>query len=67
MYRPLGFSADVRQDESSTRMADFAISKSSEVTVGDKGKRDKARRDGQKKKPKLTLKEKRKRKKEKKG
>lgn len=67
MDRPLNTSVDVRQGESSKRTADFAISNSNEVDMGDKGKRDKARRDGQKKKPKLTLKEKRKRKKEKKG
>jgi hypothetical protein len=46
------------------RTADFAISNSKGVDMGDKGKKDKGRREDQKK-AKLTLKEKRKRKKEK--
>ncbi len=47
------------------RTVDFAISNSKGVDMGDKGKKDKARREDQKK-SKLTPKEKRKRKKEKK-
>ncbi|MCH7589164.1 MAG: hypothetical protein IIC78_14190 [Chloroflexi bacterium] len=45
--------------------ADFSISKTEGVVMGEKGKKDKSRRED-KKKPKLTIKEKRKLKKEKK-
>jgi len=43
---------------------DFAVSYSYEVDMGEKGKRDKGKREG-KKKPKSTIKEKRKKKREK--
>ena len=43
---------------------DFAVSSSYEVNMGEKGKRDKSKKETQKK-PKLTIKEKRKKKREK--
>jgi hypothetical protein len=57
---PVCSSVDIRHDESQTRTADFFISNSKGVDMGDKGKKDKARREDQKK-PKRTLKEKRER------